>query len=77
MSKQLMPFHPTLDATLSHWRSLIENAELVDRAVVFNRADYGDLREPNRIPTLCRDYRETITKIRLNAKSLKDAGWEK
>ena len=43
----------------------------------FYRVSVNELEEVKRIPLLCRDYRETITKIRLNAKSLKDAGWEK
>ena len=43
----------------------------------FYRFPVRELEEVKRIIPLCRDYRETITKIRLNAKSLKDAGWEK
>ena len=43
----------------------------------FYRLSANELDEVKRIPILCRDYRETITKIRLNAKNLKDAGWEK
>ena len=41
----------------------------------FYRVSVNELDEVNRIPLLCRDYRETITKIRLNAKNLKDSGW--
>ena len=43
----------------------------------FYRIPVNELEEVKRIPLLCRDYREAITKIRLNAKNLKDAGWEK
>ena len=43
----------------------------------FYRIPINELEEVKRIPLLCRDYRETITRIRLNAKNLKDAGWEK
>ena len=43
----------------------------------FYRIPVSELEEVSRIPSLCRDYRETITKLHLKAKSLEDAGWKK
>lgn len=53
------------------------SAEFESLTQTFYRVPVRELEEVKRIPLLCRDYRETITKIRLKAKSLKDAGWEK
>jgi hypothetical protein len=53
------------------------SAEFESLTQTFYRVSVDELEEVMRIPFLCRDFREIITKARLNAKSLKDAGWDK
>lgn len=43
----------------------------------FYRVSANELEEVQRILPLCRDYRETVTRLRLTGKSLEDAGWKK
>lgn len=43
----------------------------------FYRVSANELAEVQKVLSLCRDYRETVTRLRLTSKSLEDAGWKK